>query len=226
MILQLIDVHKYFIVGKEKIHALDGVNIEIVEGEFIAIQGPSGAGKSTLLHVIGGLERPEGGKVKYKGEEIYSWDDRKLSLFRNQKVGFVFQFFHLLPELNLLENIMLPALIQGINPSRAKKKALELASFFELEHRLNSFPAQLSGGEQQRVAIARALVNNPDILLCDEPTGNLDSRLGEEVLKFISEVNKQGHTVIMVTHDREIARWAKVIMYMKDGKLIGKEDVG
>lgn len=226
MILQIIDIHKYFFLGKEKIHALNGINLNIEQGEFVAIQGPSGAGKSTLLHVIGGLERPDGGEVRYKGEEIYSWDDRKLSIFRNEKIGFVFQFFHLLSELNLLENIMLPALIQGVNFQEAKKRALELVSFFELEHRLSSFPAQLSGGEQQRVAIARALVNNPDILLCDEPTGNLDSRLGEEVLKFISKINKQGHTVIMVTHNQEIAHWARVIIYMKDGKFIGKEDVG
>jgi ABC-type lipoprotein export system ATPase subunit len=221
MILKLINIHKHYKIGEQHIHALKGINLEIEEGEFLAIQGPSGAGKSTLLHIIGGLGKPDEGKVLFRKEDVYSWNDIKLSQFRNKKIGFVFQFYHLLPEFTLLENIMLPALISGINFTQAKNFAYKLLDYFLLQKRKDSFPNQLSGGEQQRGAIARALINNPQILLCDEPTGNLDSKLGEEVLKFISKINKeQKKTVIVVTHDDNVAKWAGWIVYIKDGILI------
>ncbi|MCD6080636.1 MAG: ABC transporter ATP-binding protein [Candidatus Omnitrophica bacterium 4484_49] len=223
MILEVVNLHKYYQAGDFKLHVLKGISLRISRGEFLAIRGPSGAGKSTLLHIIGGLERPEEGKVLLNGEDIYYLNDDELSSLRNKNMGFVFQFYHLIPELTILENVALPLLIQGKDKSQAFNMAGELLSFFKMENRARHYPNQVSGGEQQRAAIARAIITEPQLLLCDEPTGNLDSQIGKEVLKLLQDINrKKGTTIIIVTHDSEVARWAKREFYIKDGILSEK----
>ncbi len=204
------------------LEVLKDINFAVDRGEFLAIQGPSGAGKSTLLHILGGLDNPTSGKVYFQDEDIYGLDENSRAVFRNRKVGFVFQFFHLLPELNALENVLLPAILKSW---RERKKsmgyALELLGRLGLSQRQTHQPQELSGGEQQRVAIARALVNRPQLLLCDEPTGNLDSENGENILRLLKEVNReQKVTVVMVTHDKDIAGGAGRIIHLRDGILL------
>ncbi len=223
MILEVVNLHKYYQAGDFKLHVLKGISLRIPRGEFLAIRGPSGAGKSTLLHIIGGLERPEEGKVLLNGEDIYSLNDDELSSLRNKNMGFVFQFYHLIPELTILENVALPLLIQGKDKSQAFNIAGELLSYFKMENRARHYPNQVSGGEQQRAAIVRAIITEPQLLLCDEPTGNLDSQIGKEVLKLLQDINrKKGTTIIIVTHDSEVASWAKREFYIKDGILSEK----
>ena len=223
MILEVVNIHKYYQAGDFKLHVLKGISLRIPRGEFLAIRGPSGAGKSTLLHIIGGLERPEEGKVLLNGEDIYSLNDDELSSLRNKNMGFVFQFYHLIPELTILENVALPLLIQGKDKSQAFNIAGELLSYFKMENRARHYPNQVSGGEQQRAAIVRAIITEPQLLLCDEPTGNLDSQIGKEVLKLLQDINrKKGTTIIIVTHDSEVASWAKREFYIKDGILCEK----
>jgi len=223
MILEVVNLHKYYQAGDFKLHVLKGISLRISRGEFLAIRGPSGAGKSTLLHIIGGLEKPEEGKVLLNGEDIYYLNDDELSSLRNKNMGFVFQFYHLIPELTILENVALPLLIQGKDKSQAFNIAGELLSFFKMGNRARHYPNQVSGGEQQRAAIARAIITEPQLLLCDEPTGNLDSQIGKEVLKLLQDINrKKGTTIIIVTHDSEVARWAKREFYIKDGILSEK----
>ncbi|TAM34224.1 ABC transporter ATP-binding protein [bacterium] len=204
------------------LEVLKDINFAVNRGEFLAIQGPSGAGKSTLLHILGGLDNPTSGKVYFQDEDIYGLDENSRANLRNRKVGFVFQFFHLLPELNALENVLLPAILRSWGE---KKKSLgfasELLERLGLSQRQTHRPQELSGGEQQRVAIARALVNRPQLLLCDEPTGNLDSENGENILRLLKEVNlSEKVTVIIVTHDKDIASSADRTIYLKDGILL------
>ena len=198
---------------------LKDINFSVDSSEFLAIQGPSGAGKSTLLHILGGLDNPTSGKVYFQGSDIYGLDDNSRAGFRNRKVGFVFQFFHLLPELNALENVLLPAILKSWWERKKNLKfALELLDRLGLSHRQTHRPQELSGGEQQRVAIARALINRPQLLLCDEPTGNLDSDNGGNILRLLQEVNRSDNvTVIMVTHDKDIAAAAGRVIHLKDG---------
>lgn len=208
--------------GADKLEVLRGINLEIKDNEFVAIQGPSGAGKSTLLHILGGLDKPTSGGVLFEGINLYGLSDEERSAFRNQKVGFVFQFYHLLTELNALENVYLPALIKSW---WERKKALTRARFLleslGLGGRLYHRPNQLSGGEQQRVAIARALINNPHLLLCDEPTGNLDSENGRNILELFKEMHNSAETtIILVTHDKDIAGIAERVIYLKDGTIL------
>ena len=193
-------------------------NLEIKKGESVALVGPSGAGKSTLLHIIGGIDRPTSGNVFLHDKDFYTLPDRTRARLRNQKIGFVFQFYHLMPEFSALENAMMPALIktQG-SRLRTQGRAGTLLRQFGLGERLHHKPSELSGGEQQRVAIGRALINNPDILLCDEPTGNLDSDMGEEILRILFELNKKGTAIVVATHDRELAKRADKILEIKDG---------
>ncbi len=220
MILEVINLHKYYRVGNIRLHVLKGVSFTVAHGEFLAIRGPSGAGKSTLLHIIGGLESPDEGKVLLEGENIYSLTDSRLSRLRNKSIGFVFQFYYLIPELTIIENVSLPLLIQGTSKREAFKKGYELLNYFNMEKRASHYPSQVSGGEQQRAAIARAMVVNPKLLLCDEPTGNLDSQNGEEVLKLLQDINsKKKTTIIIVTHDPEVANWAQREFYIRDGIL-------
>ncbi|MFA6357992.1 MAG: ABC transporter ATP-binding protein [Candidatus Omnitrophota bacterium] len=204
------------------LQVLKNINFTVQQGEFLVIQGPSGAGKSTLLHILGGLDNPTGGKVYFKGADIYKLDESFRSDFRNRKVGFVFQFFHLLPELNALENVLLPGILKSWwDKKKNLAQATALLERLGLKDRLRHRPNALSGGEQQRVAIARALINQPQLLLCDEPTGNLDSENGQNILKLLGELNiQQQITIIMVTHDKDIASVAGRILHLRDGVIL------
>jgi lipoprotein-releasing system ATP-binding protein len=213
------NLHKIFNQGIEKLHVLRGIELRIERGGFIAILGPSGAGKTTLIHLLGGLDYPSQGRIFLDGQEIYALSDRELADLRNRRIGFVFQFYHLLSEFNVIENVLLPALIQRKrrNTKRDAQLILELVG---LKDRMGHFPSQLSGGEQQRLAIARALINQPELLFCDEPTGNLDSPTGNQIIRLIRQLNQMRQmTVVLVTHNQEIAGLADKLFYLKDGKL-------
>ncbi|MFA4992700.1 MAG: ABC transporter ATP-binding protein [Candidatus Omnitrophota bacterium] len=218
-IVKVSGICKSYRDSASSLEVLKDINFTVAKSEFLAIQGPSGAGKSTLLHILGGLDNPTKGKVYFEGGDIYGLDENARSALRNRKVGFVFQFFHLLPELTALENVLLPSIL---NSWWARKKSLEFArqllERLGLSGRLDHKPQALSGGEQQRVAIARALINHPQLLLCDEPTGNLDSENGENILRLLTEFNKSEKvTVVMVTHDKDIAKGAARVIHLKDG---------
>jgi putative ABC transport system ATP-binding protein len=218
--IRLIDVHKTFKQGASDVVALDGVSLHIAAGEFVAVMGPSGSGKSTLLHLVGGLDRPSRGDVMVDGKIISQMEDDQVTLFRRARVGFVFQFFNLLPTLNAIENTALPLMLDGRSESEARARAEALLERVGLSARKNHLPEALSGGEIQRLAIARALVFKPPILLADEPTGNLDSKTGAAILATIREINRSEHcTVVMVTHDREAAATADRVIRLKDGLL-------
>jgi len=216
--LEARNIYKSYTNGKKKLEVLKGVELKAEPGKFIAIVGPSGAGKSTLLHVLGGLDRPAQGEVYFEKENIYSLDDPAISRLRNRSIGFVFQFYNLLSEFTVLENILMPAQIAGSNP---EEEALELLAKMGLKDRSQHFPAQLSGGEKQRVAIARGLINCPKLLLCDEPTGNLDSKTGQEIISLIKKVHDESKmSVVMVTHNLELARQADAVYHLQDGILL------
>ncbi|MCM8783118.1 MAG: ABC transporter ATP-binding protein [Candidatus Omnitrophica bacterium] len=221
MILRVENLHKVYNNGKIALHVLKGINLNIEEGLIFAIVGPSGAGKSTLLNLLGGLDEPTQGKVFLKGEDLYALSDLQLSRIRNRTFGFVFQFYHLLPEFTVLENVLLPAMVNSFNNLRQLRiRAEGLLERAGLKEKIYSFPAQLSGGEQQRVAICRSLINEPQILYCDEPTGNLDSFSGREIISLIKELNlKNKMTVVLVTHNEELSRIADKVFYLKDGVL-------
>ncbi len=213
------DLRKSFRMGGEELHILKGVNLTVRRGEFLAIVGPSGVGKSTLLHILGGLDRPTAGEVYYSGIEISRLPEGELAAFRNQTVGFVFQFHHLLPEFTAVENTMMPALIGRRPLSSAQEAARGILQRVGLAERFAHRPGELSGGEQQRVAIARALVLSPDVLLADEPTGNLDSKTGEAIFDLLRGLNReQGLTVILVTHNEWLARRTDRLLRMADGQ--------
>lgn len=207
MMLEAKAVNKYYIDGKLKLHVLKDINLSIAEKEIVAIAGPSGAGKSTLLHILGGLDSPSSGEVFFESRSFYGLSDRELSLARNKSIGFVFQFYHLLHEFNVLENVMMPKLISRKSQVIGhRSKAIELLKELGLLERIKHFPSQLSGGEQQRVAIARALINEPKLLLCDEPTGNLDSENGRQICELLKKLNREKQmTIILVTHNLEVA---------------------
>ncbi len=222
-LLEAQDVHKSYRMGQTRVRVLRGLNLKLAGGEFAAIVGASGSGKSTLLHILGALDRPDKGRVCFKGSDLSRQSGRRLNRFRNRTVGFVFQFYHLLDELNVLENVLLPKMagksLAGWLVCRrtAKNRASELLEQFGLSERVRHKPYQLSGGERQRVAIARALMNEPEILLADEPTGNLDSETGNGILKVLERLNGTGQTIVMVTHDDRIAARAKRIIRLADG---------
>ena len=222
--LEATDIHKVYNNGKKTLGVLKGVDLNIEKGRFIAIVGPSGAGKSTLLHILGGLDSPTKGRVIFEGRDIYTLSDPEISRLRNTKIGFVFQFYHLLPEFTVLENVLMPALINSklkTQNSKLKENALEFLRKAGLEERISHFPSQLSGGEKQRVAIVRGLINNPNLLLCDEPTGNLDSKTGEEIISLIKNINLENQmTVVLVTHNLELAKAADRIYHLRDGVLV------
>jgi putative ABC transport system ATP-binding protein len=212
---------KIFGAGPTAVTALDNINISVKTGEFVAIMGPSGCGKSTLLHLIGGLDRPSGGEVLIEGTPIAEMHDDRLTELRRRKIGFVFQFFNLIPVLNALENTALPVTLDGVKPADAQKKAANWLARFGLSERASSRPDQLSGGQQQRVAIARALAAEPSLILADEPTGNLDTRSGDEIASLMRDVAKKyNRTVVMVTHDPRVAAYADRIIFLKDGRVI------
>lgn len=220
-IIKLIDVWKSYKVGESEITVLKGINLKVNDGEFISLLGPSGSGKSTLLHIIGCLDKPSKGKVIIDGKDISKLNDNELALLRREKIGFVFQFYFLFPYLNAIENVMLPMLLAGKPKKEAEERAKELLEKVGLEKdRFYNKPNQLSGGQQQKVAIARALANNPKILLADEPTGNLDSKSALEVMEIFKRINKDGTTIIMVTHNVELTKYSNRVIRIKDGKLL------
>jgi len=215
-------IHKSYQNGAKRLDVLKGIDLAVKNNEFLAIQGPSGAGKSTLLHILGGLDNPSLGEVLFEGENIYNLSENARAVFRNRKIGFVFQLYYLLPELNVLENVLLPSMLKAW---QERKKAFDYAKFIldnlGLSLRLQHRPNQLSGGEQQRVAMARALINKPEILLCDEPTGNLDSENGNNILNLLKELHGNDRvTIILVTHDKDIAAVADRVIYLKDGIIL------
>jgi putative ABC transport system ATP-binding protein len=219
-ILEAKELKKVYAHGDQETHALRGVSVAIRSGEMTSIMGPSGSGKSTLLHMLGGLDRPSSGEVLIGGENIAALTDDALSAFRRRKLGFIFQFFNLLPTLTALENVALPLLLDGQPLSKVTPRAKELLDFMGLSARMNHRPEQLSGGQMQRVAIARALVTDPLLILADEPTGNLDSETGHSVLEMLSKlVREKGQTVVMVTHDPKAANYGDRIVRVKDGMI-------
>ncbi|HDJ30500.1 MAG TPA: ABC transporter ATP-binding protein [bacterium] len=205
--------------------ALDGVSFVIKEGEFVAIVGPSGSGKSTLMHIMGFLDRPTSGVYKFRGKSIDELDDDQLARIRNKEMGFVFQSFNLLPRTTVLDNVKLPLLYSGIAREQQDRMAREALEKVGLSHRLFHYPNQLSGGEQQRVAIARAIVNHPSVIFADEPTGNLDSKSGQQIMDILQNLNDQGHTIILVTHEKYTAQMAKRIIQLKDGRIVDDQIV-
>jgi putative ABC transport system ATP-binding protein len=218
-LVELRDVSKIYHLGGEEIRALDGVSLDVTEGEFISIIGPSGSGKSTLMHILGCLDTPTSGTLKLDGVEIQNASARQLAGIRSRKLGFVFQFFNLLPKLNVLQNVELPMVYSGVPARRRRDHAMESLRLVGMENRAKHRPAQLSGGQQQRTAIARALVNDPRIIFADEPTGNLDSVTGEKILDLFRELSAQGRTIALVTHDPEIAAVTPRRIEIRDGKI-------
>lgn len=219
--IELKNITKIYELGGEKIYALSSVNLKIDKSDFIAIIGPSGSGKSTLANIVGGLDRPDSGEVLVDGVDITKIPDNDLSRYRNQKIGFIFQTFNLQPTLTALENVMIPLVFARIGVGERKKRAEECLKAVGLSDRLKHRPNQLSGGQRQRVCIARALANNPEIIIADEPTGNLDSKKGQEIVALLKALNKQvGLTLIIITHDQSVAKEAKKIITIKDGKLL------
>ncbi|QGZ96099.1 ABC transporter ATP-binding protein [Terricaulis silvestris] len=211
---------KLYRMGDETVHALDGVSFSIPRGDYCAIVGPSGSGKSTLMNILGGLDTPTDGRITIAGNDIGAMSDDNLAVFRNQTVGFVFQSFNLLPRLTALENVELPMIYGGVLPKERKDRAAELLQRVGLGERMGHRPTQLSGGQQQRVAIARALAGKPALLLADEPTGALDTNTGIEILALFSQLNQEGATVVLVTHDHDIARATKRTIEMRDGRIV------
>lgn len=219
-IIELKEVSRYYEMGEELIKALDEIDISIEKGDFVAIMGPSGSGKSTGMNLIGSLDFATKGEIYLSKENIKEFDESELAQFRGKKIGFIFQQFNLIPNLTAKENVMLPMLFQGISEEERAERGEELLKMVDLENRMNHYPSQLSGGQQQRVAIARALANNPEVILADEPTGNLDSKTGESVMSFLEELNKKGTTIIIVTHDQNLAKkHARTIYSIIDGKM-------
>jgi putative ABC transport system ATP-binding protein len=220
-LVQTENLTKVYGTGETAITALDHANLSVDAGEFVAVMGPSGCGKSTLLHLIGGLDRPTEGSVQIDGQVLARLSDDALSKLRRRKIGFVFQFFNLIPILTAVENAALPLLLDGANPAQAKQKAIEWLTKVGLGARLHSRPDQLSAGQQQRVAIARALITEPVLVLADEPTGNLDTKSSDEIAALLRQVAKEwGRSVLMVTHDPHIASYAERIVLMRDGKIV------
>ncbi|MFC0300541.1 ABC transporter ATP-binding protein [Virgibacillus soli] len=219
-VIKVENLMKSYELGGETIHALNHISFNIQKGEFIAIIGPSGSGKSTLMNMIGCLDRPDSGLYLLAGKDIGKMDDTSLAIIRNQEIGFIFQNFHLLSKLTALENVELPMLYAGVPTQERRERAMSCLEMVGLLNRATHMPMQLSGGQQQRVAIARALVNQPAIILADEPTGALDSKTSKEVLELMKDLNKIGHTIVLITHDLEIAKQAERMISIQDGKLL------
>ncbi len=214
------DLHRDYVMGGEAIHALDGLSLDIPAGDFVSVMGPSGSGKSTLLYLIGGLERPTSGQITVHGETITDLDEDALAHYRRRRVGFIFQTFNLISTMTALQNIEFPMIFDRRPPRERHERAVHLLEMVGLADRMNHMPTQLSGGQQHRVAIARSLVNDPDILLADEPTGNLDSRTGADVMELLTRLNaEEKRTLLAVTHDSNVARFGKRIVRLLDGKL-------
>ena len=218
--LEMIDITKSYVMGDNVVHALRNISLVIEKGEWISIMGPSGSGKSTMMNILGCLDRPTSGKYLLDGAEVEKLTDDQLALERNKKIGFVFRNFNLLPRMDALNNVALPLIYSGVPREERLKKAADVLTRVGLGERLDHRPNELSGGQKQRVAIARALINDPTIILADEPTGNLDSRSGEEIMSMLGELHKQGRTIVLVTHEADIAEFAKRVVVIKDGEII------
>lgn len=224
-LIQLKDIYKIYQMGDEEVRASDGISLTIEKGEFVAIVGKSGSGKSTLMSIIGALDVPTEGEYLLDGQDVSDMTDNQLAQIRNTMIGFVFQQYNLLPKLNLLENVELPLLYAGMDPWDRRERAMESLERVGLKEKWRNFPKQLSGGQQQRVSIARALAGNPSLILADEPTGALDSKTGREVLDFLKKLNREGNTIVMITHDSSIALEAERVVRIIDGRINFDGDV-
>ncbi|MFT5542532.1 MAG: putative ABC transport system ATP-binding protein [Glaciecola sp.] len=221
--IELHSIKKLFQNGDETVTAIDDVSLSIKQNEFVAVMGSSGSGKSTLMNVLGCLDTPSSGKYILDNKDVASLTDDELSSIRNEHIGFIFQTFHLLPKLNVIENVKLPLRYSDVDSEEADKRALDLIDRVGLSHRKNHKPFELSGGQRQRVAIARALINKPSVILADEPTGNLDSKTSGEIMALLTELHHQGQTIVMVTHEDDIAAYAQRVIVMKDGEVVGEK---
>ena len=220
VIIHLQDVSRYYHMGDAVVKAVDGISLSVKKGDFVAVMGPSGSGKSTSMHLIGSLDLPTKGRIYLDGHDISSLHESDLAQIRGKNIGFIFQQFNLIPTLTVKENVMLPMSLQGYSQWEREEKVNKLLHKLNLYERADHFPNQISGGQQQRVAIARALANDPEVILADEPTGNLDTKTGEIVMDFLKELNKEGRTIIMVTHSPELAKeYADIVYWLKDGKI-------
>jgi putative ABC transport system ATP-binding protein len=219
-LIQLKDVYKIYTMGDNEVRANDGITLDIYKGEFVAIVGKSGSGKSTIMNIIGALDVPTSGQYILGGEDVSQMKGDQLAAIRNRMIGFIFQQYNLLPKQNLLENVELPLLYAGVKPAERKKRALESLERVGVGDKWKHKPSQLSGGQQQRVSIARALVGNPSLILADEPTGALDSRTSRDVLNFLKQLNEEGNTIVLITHDNSIALEAKRVVKIHDGKIV------
>lgn len=224
-IIKIEKLHKVYILGKTKVHALRGIDLKIQKGEYAAIMGPSGSGKSTLMNIIGCLDVPTQGSYLLNGQDVSGLNDDALAKIRNKEIGFVFQTFNLLPRATALHNVELPLIYNGTSTGKRKEKAKEALEIVGLADRMNHKPNELSGGQRQRVAIARALVNNPAMILADEPTGNLDTTTGAEIMEIFDHLNEQGNTIVLVTHEDFIAKHARFSIHLKDGLVESVENV-
>jgi len=220
VIIELQNVCKYYKMGENILKAVDGVSLQIREGEFVAIMGPSGSGKSTMMNLIGSLDVPTKGKILLENQDISTLTESDLAQIRGKKIGFIFQSFNLINNLTAKENVSLPMIFQGYSDEEREFRTAKLLALVTLKDRMDHLPTELSGGQQQRVAIARALSNSPEVILADEPTGNLDTKTGETVMDFLKDLNKKGKTIVMVTHDPNLAKhFAKIVYWLKDGKV-------
>ncbi len=219
-VIEINDMYKIYDMGSQKVHALDGISLKIFEGEFVAIVGKSGSGKSTLMNMIGCLDLPTDGEYYLDGIDVGDYSDDDLSHIRNKKIGFIFQQFNLFKKMTSLENVEMPAKFARMPRQQRKEKAIEALKMVGLGDRLDHTPAQLSGGQQQRVAVARSIVNSPPVILADEPTGNLDSKSAVDVINMIHELHEKGNTIILITHDDEVASEAQRVIRLKDGKIV------
>ena len=222
--IELVDVKKIYPMGQVEVRALNGVTLSIKEGELLSIMGPSGSGKSTLMHIIGCLDKPTEGKYSLSGRDVTELDDDELSRIRNKSMGFVFQTFNLIARQTCLYNVELPLVYAGMHSKERRKRAVEVLTEVGLSDRIRHRPSELSGGERQRVAVARALVNQPMVILADEPTGNLDTKTGIEIMRLFAELHKKGKTVIVVTHEKEITEFTERIVHIRDGVIVKDED--
>ncbi len=223
VVIDIENITKTYVMGEESVHALRGVSLQIRRNEYLAIMGPSGSGKSTLMNMLGCLDTPTSGRYEFSGKNVSAMDDDELAAIRNREIGFVFQTFNLLPRSDSLHNVELPLIYAGLEPEARRARAAQALRDVGLGDRLQHKPNELSGGQRQRVAIARALVNQPSIILADEPTGNLDSRTGEEIMALFENLYEEGHTIIVVTHEDDIARHARRMVHLRDGRIESDE---
>ncbi|HYE46522.1 MAG TPA: ABC transporter ATP-binding protein [Caulobacter sp.] len=224
--IQIQGLKKTYIMGEETVHALAGVTLDIQRGESVAVIGPSGSGKSSLMNILGGLDRPSEGSYRFEGEDVGQFDDNELASFRSRRIGFVFQSFQLLPRLSALQNVELPLIYAGVPPAERRDRSAQLLERVGLGNRMGHRPTQMSGGQQQRVAIARSLANHPDLLLADEPTGALDTQTGQDVLELFKSLNAEGLTLVIVTHDLEVAAETRRRVTFRDGLIVSDDHGG